>query len=675
MDIHVKKKIKQLEKENQALRVRLEEAEESLRAIKAGEVDALVVSGPEGEQVFTLKEANRPYRVILEEMEEGAVTLTESGLILYSNKQFAAMIGIPLSKLIGSSIYTYLLNSQSKILEEHLSRRHKKIRKGEILFGRHERNRMHALVSFRPLEIEGESLFIGVITDITQLKLAEEDRIRLAAAIEQAFNSVVISDLKGNILYANPACERLTGYDFREIKGQSLNIFGSHNGRKLINFIRIALENEDVWRGHVSGRKKDDTPYELELTASSIRSSEGKVTHYIVIGQDITRETELQEQILHLQRLEAIGRLAGGIAHDLNNILYPIIINCEMLLDDAVPGSELFKKLDEIHKAANRQKDLIKQILIFSRHSEQKFISVKVIPLIREAVKFSRSSLPSTIEIREYLNAKTDTIHGDPTQIHQIIMNLCSNAADAISPSAGKIDVHLDNIKLEETEHPVLKPGNYLRMRVSDNGRGMETQVLNKIFDPFFTTKEHGQGTGMGLAVVHGIIKNHKGSITAKSVPGEGSRFEIFLPIIKKSPKIEKTFSDDRMPPIKKRILLVDDEELVVRAVKNALSRNGFEVTTATDSLEALGILRRGAQKFDLMITDQTMPRMTGLQLAHEIIRFRPDMPIILWTGYSDMVGEQDVQKMGIRKVLMKPVDMKELTVTIECILSQPQKK
>jgi len=671
----MKKKIIQLEKENEELRIRLEEAEESLRAIKAGEVDALVVSGPEGEQVFTLKDANRPYRMIFEEMEEGAVTLTETGLILYSNKQFAAMINIPLSKLIGSSIYTYLVSSQRVILEGLLSRGYKKVRKGEILFGKYPRNRKHALVSFRPLEIDSESLFIGVITDITQLKLAEEDSIRLAAAIEQAFNSVVISDLKGNILYANPACERLTGYDSRAIKEQTLNMFGSHHGRKLIHFIREALEKEDVWRGRVSGRTKDDTSYELELTASAIRSSEGKVSHYIVIGQDITREIELQEQILHMQRLEAIGRLAGGIAHDLNNILYPIIINSEMLLDDAVPGSDLFKKLDEIYKAANRQKDLIKQILIFSKHSEQKYEPIKVTPLIQEAVKFSRSSLPSTIEIREFINVKSDTIHGDPTQIHQVIMNLCSNAADAILPSAGKIDIHLDNVMVEDAEHPVLKPGKYLRMTVSDNGRGMEPQILNKIFEPFFTTKEYGQGTGMGLAVVHGIVKNHKGSITAKSVPGEGSRFEIFIPIVKKTVKREIFFSDVRLPLEKKRILLVDDEELVVRAVKNALSRNGFEVTAATDSLEALGILRRGAQKFDLVITDQTMPRKTGLEMAQEIMRFRPDMPIILWTGYSDMVGEQNVKEMGIRKILMKPVDMKELLESIEHILSQPQKK
>jgi PAS domain S-box-containing protein len=240
------KKIKQLEKENEELRIRLEEAEDSLRAIKAGEVDALVVSGPEGEQVFTLKDANRPYRMIFEEMEEGAVTLTETGLILYSNKQFAAMVNTPLSKLIGSSIYTYLVRSQRAILEGLLSRVYKKVRKGEILFGKYPRNRKHALVSFRPLRIDSEPLFIGVITDITQLKLAEEDSIRLAAAIEQAFNSVVISDLKGNILYANPACERLTGYDSRAIKEQTLNMFGNHNGRKLIHFIREALKKEDV---------------------------------------------------------------------------------------------------------------------------------------------------------------------------------------------------------------------------------------------------------------------------------------------------------------------------------------------------------------------------------------------------------------------------------------------
>jgi len=666
----MKEKAKKLERENEALKARLEEAEANLRAIKGGEVDALVVSGPQGEQVFTLKDANHPYRIIIEEMEEGAFTLTDEGTILYSNKQFAAMVKTSLPKLIGSSIYDYLDKSNSRVIERLLTYEPGRTRKGEVIFGQHSKGRMYAYVSFRPLEIDGRSMLSGVITDITPLKKGEEARARLMAAIQQAVDTVVITNLKGEIQYANPASERLTGFNRDEIIGKSLDIFGSHKGRKLIQSIHDALKNGDRWQGQVTGEKKDGSPYELDVRASAIRDNDGRFCNYIIIGHDVTHELKLQEQLRHMQRLEAVGRLAGGIAHDLNNILHPIIVNSELLLGNALPGGELHQRLTEILKAADRQRDLVKQILVFSKQGEQKQIPIDVDSLVKEEVKFLRSTLPSTIEIRKDIAGESCTIMGDATQIHQIVMNLCSNAADAIIPETGMIEIRLDNMDLEEAaEYPDLGPGRYLRLTVSDTGRGMKPALLERIFDPFFTTKEQGKGTGMGLAVVHGIIKKHGGAVKVESEPGKGTRFDVLFPVVEPVEEEMVPRPEPSVPRGRGRVLVVDDEEAVVDTIEQVLKRHGYDVVSTTSSLEALDLFRRESETFDLVISDQTMPQMTGLQLTGKLLNIRQDIPIILCTGYSDVLREED-EIVGIRAVLMKPANIRELMEVVQNTLA-----
>jgi len=666
----MKEHMKRLERENEVLRARLEVAEENLRAIKNGEVDALVLAGPGGQQVFTLKDANHPYRLIVEEMEEGAITVADNGTILYSNRQFAAMVKTSLEKLIGSSVYDYLDASNSSIVESILNSHPGRTKKTEVSFGRSGKRRRHAYVSFRPLEIEGKSLLSGVVTDITQLRRGEEDRLRLVAAIEQAVDSVIILDLKGTIQYANPACARITGYKLQEIVGNSLDLFGRYKGQGLTKTIRTSLKREDVWKGHITGRKKDSNNYDMEVTASGIRDNKDQLINYIVIGHDVTYELKLQEQLRHMQRLEAVGRLAGGIAHDLNNILSPIIVNTELLLDEAESRSGLYEGLEAILRAAYRQRDLVKQILIFSRQSEQKQALIHVNPVIEEAIRFLRASLPSTIEIRKDIAGPPDTILGDPTQIHQIVMNLFSNAADAIKPGSGVIEIRVDNVRLKTNEHAELKPGEYLKLTVTDSGRGMGPSTLERIFDPFFTTKKQGEGTGMGLAVVHGIIKKHRGAATVNSEPGKGTRFEIWFPLVEASVHSEEVSAQDLVENSGQRILLIDDEKLVVRSLNRALNRHGYRVTPATDGVEALEIFRRNPQHFDLVIADNTMPGMTGIQLAQELLNIRQDIPIIISTGYSNNLSEEELQSLRIREVLMKPAGMKELIEAVQRALT-----
>jgi len=375
----------------------------------------------------------------------------------------------------------------------------------------------------------------------------------------------------------------------------------------------------------------------------------------------------LENQLIQAQKMEALGRFAGGIAHDLNNILYPIIIDTESLLDDAEPGTSTHLLLNQILKAAHRQKDLVKQILSFSRRSDQHFNPMKVVPLIKETIDLLRSSLPSHIKIRQSIHAPSDSILGDPTQIQQIIMNLCRNAADAIGSRAGIIDVSLANTYLEPSPaHPDIKAGQYLKLMVKDTGQGITKEVMDRIFEPFFTTKDAGKGSGMGLAVVHGILKHHGGAITIESEQGKGSQVTVYLPITDEKLQTQ-TLATDRAQSVKGtgKVLLVDDEDMILSSLQNALKRIGYEVVALKDSREAYEVFLKEPSAFDLVITDLTMPQITGVELANKLMDIRSDIPIILCTGFNDVIDEEKAKSMGIRELLLKPASTNELKTAI----------
>ena len=379
-----------------------------------------------------------------------------------------------------------------------------------------------------------------------------------------------------------------------------------------------------------------------------------------------------ERQLQQVLKIQAIGTLAGGIAHDFNNILFPIVGYTELTMDEVVPESPAHKNLTEILKAAHRAKDLVQQILTFSRQSGQEREPIKVQYIIKEALKLLRASIPSTIEIIQQLDENCGAIVGDATQIHQVIMNLCTNAYQAMQESGGRLEIALSEVDIsyaDTVERVGLKPGRHLRLTVKDEGCGMEPAVIDRIFEPYYTTKDQGKGTGLGLSVIHGIVKNHGGDITVQSTPGHGTTFHVYLPLIDEIEVEAKSVSFSKAAKGSERILLVDDEEQIIAMEQQMLEHLGYRVTARTDSEEALDVFAQHPDNFDLVITDMTMPHMTGDRLAQKLIDIRPELPVILCTGFNESITEEKALSMGIQKFVMKPVIKNELASTIRAVL------
>jgi len=371
--------------------------------------------------------------------------------------------------------------------------------------------------------------------------------------------------------------------------------------------------------------------------------------------------------------MEAIGTLAGGIAHDFNNILGVIIGYSEMAVQDIEDTELVAHNLDQVLKASHRAKELVQQILTFSHKNDLEHKPVIINPIVKESLKMLRASLPKTIEIRERITSEMLILMSNPTQIHQILMNLCTNAAHAMDDIGGILEVTLrpwgPEADEEAPDHD-LPPGAYLRLTVRDTGHGMAPEVIPKIFDPYFTTKPVGKGTGMGLAVVHGIVQSHNGSISVSSSPADGTLFDIAFPRFLTRGVQDEDSPDLPAPLADKRILLVDDERLLADLGKQMLERLGYVVDARTDSVQALEDFRENAGEYDLIITDMTMPGITGDVLSREVIRIRPDIPIILCTGYNERINPERAKEIGIAALLMKPLAVNQLARAIHEVLT-----
>jgi PAS domain S-box-containing protein len=524
------------------------------------------------------------------------------------------------------------------------------------------------------IEIHGNKFVSAFARDVTERKQAKEalrqSEERFSLFMSHMPGIAFIKDGQGKYVYANEQMCSLVNKSVEDI---------------------IGLTNEDLFPPETAAQLSRNDAHvhsqKAPITAEESLVLKGRRVHYVTIkfpfpmpegslsgvagvGVDISEiqqareeKTALETQLRQTQKMESIGTLAGGIAHDFNNILSAIIGYTDLSMQDIPENDKLRYHLEQIMQAGFRARDLVKQILMFSRQSEQDPQPVKLSLIVKEAAKLLRASLPTTIDFKVHITAKNDIALADATQIHQILMNLCTNAGHAMREKGGVLSINLAALEFNNQTVVVdteLLPGPYLKLTITDSGHGIPPEILKKIFDPFFTTKSRGEGTGMGLSVVHGIVKNHGGAIDVSSEPGQGTAVCVFFPRLEAA--LEK--KEDPATPFptgNERILVVDDEVIIVDMLQKSLSRQGYTVVTKTSSWDALATFKADPESFDLIITDQTMPKMTGIELAKEALRVRPEIPIILCTGFSHILDEEKAKDMGLVEFLLKPVITKDM--------------
>ncbi|MBI5441893.1 MAG: PAS domain S-box protein [Deltaproteobacteria bacterium] len=517
---------------------------------------------------------------------------------------------------------------------------------------------------------------IETLQDMTDRQRAEEERALLAAALEQAGEVIVVSDAEGRIRYANPVFQEVTGYAVPEVIGRTHRAWKA-GAVGIPGELLSTLEAGETWTGRLASRRKNGTAYDEDVTISPVRDSSRKITHFVGVSRDVSKEVQLERQLAVAQKFEALGTLAGGIAHDFNNMLAVIIGYTEMALDELPEGGRPRRSLEHVLSAGERARDLVRQILAFSRRSEPGSGPVRVAEVVEEALDLCRASLPANVEIVRRIAAGRSLVAAEPTQLHQVIMNLCANAGQAMAEKGGVLTATLEDVSIggdSPTAYLDLDPGEYVRLRVSDTGCGIDPSILHRIFEPFFTTKGVGEGTGMGLAVVHGIVRATGGEIEVESRIDEGTTFTVYLP--KTGRGAEEAPSPAAPDPARgeERILFVEDEPGLIELGERLLTQLGYRVTTASRGDEALERFREGPDEFDLVITDQGMPGMRGIELARRIHEERPQLPILLCSGYSPMEDPDILREAGVRAVLSKPVPVRDLARAIRGVLSaQPE--
>ena len=513
---------------------------------------------------------------------------------------------------------------------------------------------------------------MALFEDMSLHYQAQEEKFRLMSAIAQASETIVITDTNGNIEYVNPTFEKTTGYRATEALGKNPRILKS--GRHDASFYQDMWQTlcaGKTWKGHLVNKRKDGALFEEDATISPVRNRNGAIINYVAVKRDVTEEVALKKQLNHAMKMEAIGTLAGGIAHDFNNILSAVLGYAEMAKLKLDENDPLCEDLTQIIGAGQRAADLVRQILTFSRQEESDTLKpVKVQEIIKEVLQLLRPSLPATIELQVDIDPECGQVLADSARIHQVLMNICANAKQAMQESQGTLIIRLAEIDGDSVIVPLLHgQRRWLDLEITDTGAGMEPRIKERIFEPFFTTKQKGEGTGLGLSVVHGIVKSHGGEITVDSKPGQGTTFHVYLPVIDNDERKVEQAEQMAMPKGTERILIVDDEPMLVDIMDRLLSGLGYTVTSFTDSRLALEWFTQHQDKIDLVLTDMTMPHLTGTELAKKILAEKPQLPVILCSGYSEAMNAAKAESIGIQKFLAKPIDNRILAQSVRMLL------
>lgn len=534
-----------------------------------------------------------------------------------------------------------------------------------------------ALFSKKVIDHEHDAFLTSMAATTSQIIWAtrtEEESNRLVTAMRQSDEGLIMTDADLAIQYANPALERITGFSREEVQGWNFKALLQDNvGTAGPIEIQEAINRSETWKGRLTGRCKDGSDYRVDTTVSPVRDEKGRFTNVVILMRDVSDLVQMEAQLRQSQKMEAIGTLAGGIAHDFNNMLYAILGYTELAADAIAPDSPVHECLRGIQAAGQRATSLVSQILAFSHPGNVEHAPLGLGAVVNDALDFMRNSLPATIDLRRDIDEDTGLVRADPTQIHQVIMNLCANAFHAMRNSYGALSVSLRKVPLSNEEAGPflgLEAGEYTQLSIQDTGVGMSDDVKSRAFEPYFTTKRVGEGTGMGLATVHSIVASMGGAIFVESAVGEGTRFDIYFPLATE-------MGDRSEPEITARghiqgnehILLIDDEEAITRVGSMSLTRLGYRVTTYTDSREALAEFEANPEAYDIVVADLTMPNMSGDELAEHLLAVRAETPIVLCTGYSGSLSRERAMKIGIADYLEKPIEMRTLARVVRRIL------
>ena len=532
---------------------------------------------------------------------------------------------------------------------------------------------------FKPIELQ--NLYYSVSSCLEKAELRKsiaqnrKDLDLFKAVADFSNEAVAIWDLHGGVIYANPAYQALFGCSSEKALASDYGSFlTAKSAEAMETEILPALREGRGWEGVLDGIDVNKRAFPLWQRIDTIHDSDGRMSHIFGFMHDFTKERKDAENLMRKQKMEALGTLAGGIAHEFNNIIWIIGANTELMSTYIGEESPGVKNLQRVEKACNRAADLVTQILNFSHQNEYDPKPLEIVPLVKESLKLLRVSIPTVIEIHEEIPRDSGTIIFEPSLMHQVLMNLYTNAAQAMRGTGGVLEVKIANLSLSDEDafdYENLSPGEYVKLSVSDTGVGIPAEVLERIFDPFFTTRDTGEGTGMGLAVVQSAIMNHGGVVEVHSEVGKGTRFDLFFPRVRRIGRKPPDLSDIPMGS-GEQVLFVDDDELVVQSGKSILKRLGYRVEAESSCKEALAAFRRHPDEYDLVITDMSMPQMTGFMLAEEMLKVRPDIPIILFSGHHDMIDEKTATQIGIKALMMKPIKPREMARSIGEVLGKP---
>ncbi len=624
------------------------------------------------------------------EQSPNMIFINRGGKVVYANRKCEEIMGYTREEFLAPDFdYLSLIAPKSIDLVRANFQRHlngEEIEPYEYTLISKSNKKIEAIITSKLIYYGGEPALLGIVTDISERKQAERDLQKSEEKFRLAFyNSPIgmaLCNMDGSIIQTNPVYCRMLGYTETELKKVTFkDVTHPEDLEKQMPYYEKCVQGEiDNYQLDKRYIKKDGEIIWVDMTVAITKDKAGQPRHALIMVKDITEvrmaeenRQRLESQLRQAQKMEAIGTLAGGIAHDFNNILGAIIGYSEMAIFDTEKGSMVHSNIEQVLKAGHRAKDLVKQILAFSRKSEQDKKIILITPIIKEVLKLLRASLPTTIEIRQHIDPSLGAIFADPTQIHQVMMNLGTNSAHAMENTGGLLEVRGSNVDLDDeaaSQYTGLVPGRYIRLAVSDTGHGIDSKALERIFDPYFTTKTKDKGTGMGLAVVHGIVKGHNGGLKVSSKPGRGTLFEILFPRTASEMQFD-TIQMNSLPSGNEHILFIDDEETLIDLGENMLTKLGYQVTAHTSSIEAIEVFKDSPDEFDLVISDMTMPNMTGEMVANEINKIRPNVPIIICTGFSEQLSEKKIDTLGIKGLLMKPLTISELAKTVRKALDE----